>query len=334
MHRLKFSSAILLLMAVTSLYSCKKCELNPSKLDKKESIPLEMNEINNSYIADNGNHFYSGAFESIQDSILFKVKLKSGEKYQLFCTRIGQSFPDIRMQLLNSDMDTISDALAYPHLTELFFTPVKTDDYFIVLSLSESYNQNLRFKLYFEKCKSSDYSFGEYNWEGKGDWEELNSNSIKYNCSESKNIRWLRLRSRVSSTSKISFTVRSESDSIPSIGFAFSKNYELAQWGEFQEKLPELGTYFNFNDSSSFRMMYLTNGASNYIHGSLDLPNINAKSGIKFEIVPIDFHQQVYINGIPINYSISTHSYNRFYLLIEDINQSDIIFDNFKIEEI
>ena len=318
------------------LSSCNNCELDSTKSKKMKSIYLEMDEAENSYVDKSGNHFYSGAFESIQDTLLFKVSMDAGAKYQIYYTG-SEPVYDVQMYLLNSDLDTISKALFYPpYLTEMFFLPTKTDNYYIGLKLSDSYNQDLRFKLYFEKCQDKNYTFCDKNWEGLGDWENLNKQTVKYNCSASQNIKWLRLIQTIKPNSKITFTVRTETNIIPSVGFAFACNYELTESGVFQEKLPRQGSYFNFNDTTSFRMVYNRNGIpGSYISAVHNAKNVNPTKGIKFEILHVDdSNHQVFINNEPLNYTLATYNYNRFYLIIEDIGESDVFFENFIIEEI
>lgn len=317
------------------LSSCNNYELDSSESKKMKSILLEIDEAENSYIDKSGNHFYSGAFESIQDTLLFKVSMEAGVKYQIYYTGPEPVY-DVQMYFLNSNLDTISKALFYPpYLTEMFFLPAKTDIYYVGLNLTDSYNQDLRFKLYFEKCQDKNYSFCDKKWEGLGDWKKLNEQTIKYNSSASQNIKWLRLIQAIKPNSKITFTVRTETNIIPSVGFAFAWNYELTELGRFQEKLPRQGSYFNFNDTTSFRMVYNRNGIpGNYIHAILNTKNVNPKEGINFEIVHVDdSNHQVFINNEPLNYSLATYNYNRFYLIIEDISESDVFFENFRIEE-
>lgn len=336
MLKIRLLFAISFITASYFFYSCKKCELDLSKPDKKESILLKIDETENSYVDQNGNPFYSGVFKSIQDTILFKVPMEAGVKYQIYCSR-SEPIYDVQMYLLDSNLDTISKALFYPpYLTEMFFIPANSDNYYVGLKLSDSYNQDLRYKLYFEKIEENNFSFCEKNWEGLGHWESTDEQTIKYNCSESQNIKWLRLIQAIKPNSKISFTVRADTNNIPSVGFAFAETYELLESGRFQEKLPRQGSYFNFNDTTSFRMAYIgkefTDG---YIYAFLDAKNVNPKEGIKFEIVPIEnAHYRIYINNKPLNYTFATYSYTRFYLIIEDISQSDVYFENFKIEEI
>lgn len=297
---------------------------------------MEMNDAENSYVDQNGNHFYSDAFKSIQDTILFKVPMEEGVKYQIYCSR-SEPIYDVQMYLLNSDLDTISKALFYPpYLTEMFFIPANSDNYYVSLKLSDSYNQDLRFKIYFEKIEENSYSFCEKSWEGLGHWESINEQTIKYNCSESQNIKWLRLIQAIKPNSKISFTIRSDSNNIPSVGFAFAETYELVERGRFQEKLPRQGSYFNFNDTTSFRMAYIGKGFTDgYISAILYAGDVNPKEGIRFDIVRIENdHYKIYINNKPLNYTFLTYSYNRFYLIIEDISENNVYFENFKIEEI
>ncbi len=324
-----------LLIQILFLFSCNKCELEPSK-QIPDAVLLNIDENAKSFVDENGNHFYSGAFKSTQDTLLFKLPMKADEKYQIYITR-DEPIYDVEMYLLTSELDTISKALFYPpYLTEMFFLPVTNDNYFLSLKLADSYNQDLRYKLYFEKIEENYYSFSEKNWEGLGHWEIVNEHSIKYNCSESKNIKWLRLVHNVKYNSKISFTIRTENNSIPSVGFAYSGNYDMIERGLFQEKLPQNGSYFNFNDTTSFRMVYIRDGFANgYIYASLDIENINPQEGIKFEIRRADIsNHKVYINNQPLNYSLATKNYSHFYLMIEDKNQNDVYFENFKIEEL
>ena len=328
--------AITLLTISFCISSCSECELDSTESKKLNSILLEIDEAENSYVDEIGNHFYSGAFNSIQDTLLFKVSLKSGCKYQIYYTGPEPVY-DVDMYLLNSNLDTISKALFYPpYLTEMFFTPAATDIYYIGLKLSDSYNQDLRFKLYFEKCEDENYSFCDKNWEGSGHWENLNEQTIKYNCSASRNIKWLRLIQAIKPNSKISFTVRTETSFIPSVGFAFAGTLELTKQGVFQEKLPQQGSYFNFNDTTSFRMVYNRyDNPGSYIYAFLNTKNINPIEGIKFEIVRADnSNHKVYINNEPSNYVLATYNYSQFYLVIEDIGESDVFFENFRIEEI
>lgn len=328
--------AIFLIILTYFLSSCNNCELDSTESKKMKSILLEIDAAENSYVDKSGNHFYSGAFESIQDTLLFKVSMEAGVKYQIYYTG-SEPVYDVQMYLLNSNLDTISKAIFNPpYLTEMFFVPAKTDIYYIGLKLSDSYNQDLRFKLYFEKCQVKNYSFCDKNWEGLGDWKNQNEQTIKYNSSASQNIKWLRLIQAIQPNSKISFTVRTETDIIPSVGFAFAGTYDLTERGVFQEKLPRQGSYFNFNDTTSFRMVYNRNGIpGNYISAILNTENINPKEGINFEIVHVDdSNHQVFINNKPLNYSLATYNYNRFYLIIEDISESDVFFENFIIEEI
>lgn len=333
-----FKYRILTLTLFTQMlfhFSCEKCELDPSNVTTK-SVLLEIDENAKSYVDENGNHFYSGAFKSIQDTLLFKLPMKAGAKYQIYCSR-SEPVYDVEMYLLNSELDTISKALFYPpYLTEIFFLPVTTDDYYVGLKLDDSYNQDLRYKLYFEKCEEKNYSFSEKNWEGRGHWQNINKQTIKYNGSKSQNIKWLRLIQVLKSNSKISFTVRTENNTIPSVGFAFAYNYELIDNGVFQEKLPANGSYFNFNDTTTFRMVYARDGLANgYISATLNTNDVNPKRGIKFEIVKVGFsNHQVYINNKPLDYTLATKNYKHFYLVIEDISKSDVYFEDFKIEEI
>ncbi len=334
MFKITSRSFIVFISILFLFHSCVECEPETNNTERK-SILLEINDAANCYVNDDGNNYFSGAFTSIQDTLLFKVPMEIGAKYQIYFTH-SEPIYDIQMYLLNSELDTISQARFYPpYLTEMFYVPAKTADYYIGLKLSDSYNQDLRFKLYFEKFKESNYSFCEKNWEGVGHWEKQNEKSIKYLSSDSKNIKWLRLLHSITPNSKISFIVRSETNTIPSVGFAFAQNYHLIERGQFQEKLPAEGSYFNFNDTTSFRMMYIRNGLSDgYIFASLDLENIDPKNGIKFEIVPADpTHKQVYINNNPTDYTLLTEYYSRFYLIIDDISQNDITFEDFKIEE-
>lgn len=326
---------LFLLIQTVFLISCNKCKLEPSR-EVPKSVLLKIDETAKSYVDENGNHFYAGAFKSIQDTLLFKLPMKAGEKYQIYCAR-SQPVYDTDMYLLTSELDTISKALFYPpFLTEMFFLPVTTGDYYLGLKLNDSYNQDLRYKLYFEKCEEKNYTFCNKNWEGRGNWESIHEQSIKYSCSDSKNIKWLKLLQPIKRNSKISFTVRTENDSIPSVGFAFANNYELIDNGKFQGKLPKNGSYFNFNDTTSFRMVYARKGLANgYISAILNTDKVNPQEGIKFEIVRVAFsNHQVYINGQPLDYTLATENYNRFYLMIEDVSENDVFFENFKIEEI
>ena len=82
-------------------------------------------------------------------------------------------------------------------------------------------------------------------------------------------------------------------------------------------------------------MVYNRNGIpGSYIYAILNTENVNPKEGIKFEIAHVDdSNHQVFINNKPLNYSLATYNYNRFYLIIEDISENDVFFENFRIEE-
>ena len=165
----------LFLVAISFLaLSCQKEKVDPIPepvLD--EGILLEINEGENFYIGETGNHFYSNSISHENDSTLYKLKIKTGVKYHIYCLKPDFKESYIKMVLLNSEREIISESTNQDGKVEIFFTPSVDENLYLVVTIGFDVIKPIEYNLYFEELTPADLSFVGYNWETSGNWKVI-----------------------------------------------------------------------------------------------------------------------------------------------------------------
>lgn len=329
--------SLLFICAIAFIFfSCRKDKNDPVPVpDLDGGILLEIKPDQNTYISENNDRFYTNIFSHKNDSNLYHLKVKTGVKYSMFCIQPDLTYTSIKMVLLNSKRDTISYSINEGGRSEIFFEPSIPDDLYLLVYLNSSFSETLKYNLYFEELVPAALNFMNLNWEATGNWQVINSQTLEFNGSASRKFRWIRLNSIISDNQDISFTIKSATRTkLPSFGIILSGSSELVNlWGEYNEQLPQKGTFFNFTDDESYRIIRLTVNGIGFDYGTMTIPNMDINIGVNITIEhPYPPNKSVFINNIGL-YSINPASMNKFYLVIEDKGFDRIVFENLIFKE-
>ncbi len=329
---MKTMNLFLILFVITGLsFSCKK-DKTDDETESGKGILLEIASNQNTYVAANGARFYTDALLSKNDTNLYRLKVNKGSKYHIFCIQPDVLYSGLKMILYNSKMEVISDTIQYNGKPELFFTPGVTGDIYLSVFTPKSYNESLSYNLYFELCKPIALNFMNYNWKYMGDWKVVNSKTLSFKSSDSREFRWIRLNSVVSDQMKLSFTLKSAvKTDLPSFGIVYKGSPDMMNWGDYQEELPAKGEFINISDYENYRILHLNGTSIAFEYGSITMPKPDLKNGVSIAVTSGQYTYTVYMNNVPAGY-IRSNILNTFYLLIEDIGSDQITIENLKLE--
>lgn len=333
MKILNFCLIIVTLACIT--FSCQKDKVDPNPVRVlKEGIALEISQGQNSYIGETGNHFYANTFSQNNDTNLYKLKIKADVKYHMMCTQPGIPNTIIKMELLNSKRETISNSESKDGKPEIFFLPAIEEDLYLSVTLNHAPNEPLSYNLYFEECKPAEFSFMNYNWGASGNWKTINSQTLEFTGSDTREFRWIRLNSIFPDNLDVSFTLKSTTKTkLPSCGVIFSGSSELFYSTPYREELPQKGIFFNLNDIGSYSIQHLDKTAWTNIPGMMSIPGLDIKNGIDITIGHAGTNEKTISINNTILHHFSEASMNKFYLVIEDKGFDKVTFENITFKE-
>lgn len=311
------------------IFSCSKDDITLEK-----SILLEINEGQTSYIGTTGNYFYTNDFSNKNDTETYRLKVKAGLKYHLICTQPDQIQVWMTMVLSNSKGEVIQSSETYlgkpvRDKPDIIFTAVDDNELFLKVTNYGLYSQSLNYNLYFQKCETTNLNFSGYNWESSGNWKIINSEILEFTCSDSREFRWIRLDSNIPDNIGFSLTMKSATKTeLPTFGFVFQGSTELSNWGDYNEELPAIGSFYSFYEPNTIRTIVLYGESASFNYQEFDLQNIDMKKGIDFQISPT----QLMVNNTIIPQFINLRAKKSFYFVIEDDGFDKITFENVQLK--
>ncbi len=329
-----FTKLFLLSLVLIIITSCsKEDEQSNSTLDN--AILLEINPEYGCYVAENGDHFYYDALLSINDSNLYKLDVEAGKKYHFICTQPGLHYTNLQMLLLNSEMDTISISYRKEGIPHIYFEPSSNDYLYLTVSTGYEYNESLSYNLYFEVFDPVSTDFNGYPVEYYGPWQITGANSLKFTKIDTRGFRWFRFNTSLDNPD-VSFTLKATQNSdIPSFGFLFDGSTDLLTWSDYRYELPDFGTFFNILDNQTFRIYNIKGSSIGFDSGSYSVPDIDMINGVNINLLFHDYGShytyEIILNGTSIQ-ELSIESINTFYLVTQDLDYGDILFENIQFE--
>jgi len=310
--------------------SCQKEEVDPNTApDLRESILLEISPDQNSYIGATGNHYYTHIFTHKNDTDLYELKIKEGVKYRMICVQPDLMSTNIKMELKNSKGKLLYYSVNSEGKTEMVFAPDNDENLYLSVTLNNETSESLKYNLYFEECKPAEFNFMNYNWGASGNWKAINSQTLEFTGSDTREFRWIRLYSIIPDNVNMSFTMKSATKTeLPSFGFIQSGSTELKDGGVYREELPMLGYFYNIIDIETSKITRFSTTTETYEDGTMNIPNIDIKSGININTG----YSGTSINNILLWKGFNLASKKIVYLVIEDKGFDKITFENFKLE--
>lgn len=333
---MKSISFIVMLCAIVCFsLSCEKDCPDPSAKDENPRVLLEIKPNQNTYIAEDGNRFYTKVFTSKNDTNLYRLKVNKGEKYHLYCIQPDLKYtPGIKMVLFNTDNDTISYSRNDTGKSELFFTSSYTGEVNLTVYLNSKYNETLSYNLYFESNKPLAMRFMNLNWETTGDWRIVNAQTLEFRNYDSREYRWIRLNLPVADNLNVQFRIKSSGKiTLPSLGFIVNASSELMYWGDYQEELPQKGEFLNIVNNEEYKVLHLNGPGIGFNYGTFSLPIIDMNTGVNIWLKPTNSYTTVLVNNVETG-NLPAAIANYFYLVIEDIGFETITFENITLEQV
>lgn len=311
-------------------FSCQKDNENLVE----QPVVLEINEGQTSYIGQNGKRFYTDIFSDDNDSNLYRLKVKAGEKYQLFCVQPDQLYTYLIMVLSNSDQEVIYSSETYEgrpvgSKPDIIFTAAKDEELYLKVIHYAPSTKSLLCNLYFEKCATTDFNFSGYTWQSTGEWKIINTEILEFTCSDSREFRWIRLDNEIPENVELSLTMKSTTKTnLPGFGFIYNGSIEMSNWGDFNEELPSTGIFYNFYEPNTIRTVEFYGNAGSMNYQEVDLQDIDMKNGVNFSITPT----QVRVNNTAIPQCVFRGVKRPFYFVIEDKGFDKITFERFQLK--
>ena len=327
MKSVKFFLIILAMACIT--FSCLKDEPTLEK-----PVMLEIIEDQTSYIGQNGNHFYTDIFSNDNDSNIYRLKVKAGVKYHLICIQPDQLYAKIIMVLSDLTGEVIHSSETYEgrptgSKPDIIFTAANDDELYLKVINYGPFSESLHYNLYFEKSITTNFNFSGYTWESTGNWKIINSEILEFTCSDSREFRWIRLDSNIPDNVEFSLTMKSTTKTaLPTFGFMSQGSYELSNWGDYNEELPAIGSFYNFYEPNTIRTINLVEQGAGFNYQEIDLHTIDMKKGVDFRISPT----QVMVNNVLIPQCINLGVKKPFYFVIKDDGFDKITFENFQLK--
>ena len=329
------TSITILGLFVFLLISCSKNEDDLPK-EIKSGIFLEINPEFNSYVSENGNHFYSHIFESKNDTTIYRLKVESGVNYHIYSLQPEVQNSHIEMVLFNQEMDTITWSSLHHDGHRILYQSNQTGEVYLQVFIKGPVTESLAYNLYFEAIQPMPISFAGYNWESTGLWEKESETTIKFHCNNTLKYRWIRLNEDFQDSPDISFTVKSsDKNEFNAFGFVIAGSSSLLNWGDYQQELPNDGYFFNMMNEQQFTVMDMQGDGISFSYGELNITDIDLQKGINFQISYTTNshypHYVVYINNVFVK-AFSTTYVQKFYLVVEDNGKGEIVFANFNVD--
>lgn len=327
MKSIKFS----LIMAAMA-FIIFSCDTDDITLDN--SILLEISEGQTSYIGTTGNYFYTNDFSNKTDTQTYRISVKAGVKYHLICIQPDQSQTWITMVLSNSMGEVIQSSETIEgrpvgDKPDIIFTAVDDNELFLQVTNYGLYSQSNNYNLYFQKCETINLKFSGYNWESSGYWKIINPEKLEFTCTDSREFRWIRLDSNIPDNVGFSLTIKSATKTeLPTFGFIYQGSTELSNWGDFNEELPATGSFYNFYEPNTIRLIELYGESASFNYQEVDLQNIDMRKGIDFNVSPT----QVMVNNTIIPQCVNLGVKKTFYFVIKDDGIDKITFENVQLK--
>lgn len=309
--------------------SCQKDKVDPNtSTNLRESILLEISPDQNSYIGATGNHYYTHIFTHKNDTNLYELKIKKGVKYHMICVQPDLVSTNIKMELKNSKGKLLYYSVNFEGKTEMVFAPDTDENLYLWVTLNNGTSESLKYNLYFEESNPADFNFMNLNWGASGNWKAINSQTLEFTCSDTREFRWIRLNSTIPDNVDLSFTMKSITKTeLPSFGFVLDGSQELKDGGVYTEELPMLGYFYNIIDMGTYKITRFSTTTETHEDGTMNIPNIDINSGININTG----RSGTTINNVLLWKGINLASKDVFYLVIEDKGFDKITFENIKL---
>ena len=316
------------------LFSCnKKDDGLPEEI--KSGILLEIDPEFNCYVGENGNHFYSHAFESKNDTTLYRLVVESGVNYHIYSAQPSVLNSHIEMILFNQNMDTISWSSHHQDGHRILYQSNKSGEVYLKVFIKGPVTESLVYNLYFEAIKSNFIDFAGYNWESTGLWVKESESTMRFHCNNTLKYRWIRLNEDFQNSPEISFTVKSNGkNDFNSFGFVLAGSSRLLKWGDYQEELPDDGYFFNLTSENQYSVFDLMGDGISFSYGELNIPDLDLKKGIHFRIMYYTEshspHYALYINNLHVK-GFATTYVQKFYIVVDDKGTGEMIIEDVKL---
>lgn len=315
-----------ILISAILFHSCEK-----DTIDKDVIRTLTIDETTHAFINDNGTRYVENTLTSQQDKHVYKLTMVKGIQYRISATQPGTSIAQIRLTLVNSKQDTLSESLnESPSKSLILINSPETTSYYLIVNLQKRTNPAFNYHLYFEEIVDDAISFSGLNWNKSGTWNISNSNSIELTNSDSYIYRHLKLLSSVTGNPNLTFVIQTSSISSTSFGLILDASDDFFQFGEWAYELSGSGNAFlAFKDNMNYTVIKLATGSMSLDWNTLVGINMDFLTGIKVELKFTLGQYYIYLNNTPLR-SIKG-SLQNFNILIQDRGAGKTTIKDFQL---